>query len=99
MDKLKANPFCGIEIPKDIIPKIYFQKYGVDNPNKNKEVRDKIRRTLTGRKHSENCTCHFCIHPPVTQAYRNRMSQIKKGLKHPISCKCVYCYKFGDKNA
>ena len=31
VDKLKENPFCGIEIPKDIIPKIYFQKYGVDN--------------------------------------------------------------------
>lgn len=29
--KLKTNPFCGIEIPKDRIPKRYIDKYGVNN--------------------------------------------------------------------
>ncbi len=27
-DDLKANPECGITIPKRLIPKIYKQKYG-----------------------------------------------------------------------
>ena len=30
-DDLKANPFCGIQIPKRQIPKVYMQKYGIDN--------------------------------------------------------------------
>ena len=30
-DDIKANPKCGIEIPKRIIPKIYIQKYGINN--------------------------------------------------------------------
>jgi Txe/YoeB family toxin of Txe-Axe toxin-antitoxin module len=30
-DELKKHPFCGIEIPKKLIPKIYVQEYGVDN--------------------------------------------------------------------
>ena len=30
-DDLKADPKCGIEIPKRLIPKIYIQKYGINN--------------------------------------------------------------------
>lgn len=30
-DDIKANPKCGIEIPKRLIPKIYIQKYGINN--------------------------------------------------------------------
>src|SRR3989344_7002921 len=28
---LKENAFCGDRIPKKLIPKVYVQKYGVDN--------------------------------------------------------------------
>ena len=28
---IKANPKCGIEIPKRLIPKFYIQKYGINN--------------------------------------------------------------------
>lgn len=31
MDDIKANPFCGIHIPKKLIPKVYSQKYGINN--------------------------------------------------------------------
>lgn len=31
MDDLEANAFCGIQIPKRLIPKEYFKKYDVDN--------------------------------------------------------------------
>ena len=30
-DDLKKNPFCGIQIPKKLIPKTYIKKYGIDN--------------------------------------------------------------------
>ena len=30
-DDLKANPRCGIEVPKRLIPKVYTQKYGINN--------------------------------------------------------------------
>jgi len=28
---LQENAFCGIQIPKKLIPEIYIQKYGIDN--------------------------------------------------------------------
>lgn len=28
---IKENAFCGIQIPKRLIPKEYLQKYGIDN--------------------------------------------------------------------
>lgn len=28
---MKKNPFCGIQIPKKLIPKIYIKNYGIDN--------------------------------------------------------------------
>jgi len=31
MDDLEENAFCGIQIPKKLIPKIYIEKYGIDN--------------------------------------------------------------------
>ena len=31
IDDLKNNPFCGIHIPKRLIPRVYTQKYGIDN--------------------------------------------------------------------
>lgn len=31
MDDLEENAFCGIQIPKKLIPKIYVEKYGIDN--------------------------------------------------------------------
>jgi Txe/YoeB family toxin of Txe-Axe toxin-antitoxin module len=31
IDDLKENPFCGIAIPKRLIPKIYIRKYGINN--------------------------------------------------------------------
>ena len=31
LDELKKNPFCGTEIPKQLIPKRYFRLYGVNN--------------------------------------------------------------------
>ena len=31
IDDLKDNPFCGIPIPKRLIPKIYIKKYGINN--------------------------------------------------------------------
>ncbi|MBI2084049.1 MAG: hypothetical protein HYT70_00305 [Candidatus Aenigmarchaeota archaeon] len=31
IDDLKKNPFCGIHVPKRLIPKIYIQKYGINN--------------------------------------------------------------------
>ncbi len=30
-DDLKEDPFCGIQIPRKLIPKIYTKKYGIDN--------------------------------------------------------------------
>jgi hypothetical protein len=30
-DDIKADPKCGIEIPKSLIPKVYLQKYGINN--------------------------------------------------------------------
>ena len=30
-DDLKRNPFCGIQIPKKLIPRAYIKKYGIDN--------------------------------------------------------------------
>lgn len=31
LDNLEENPFCGIQIPKRLIPKIYIKKYMIDN--------------------------------------------------------------------
>ena len=31
MDDLEDNAFCGIQIQKRLIPKIYIEKYGIDN--------------------------------------------------------------------
>ena len=31
MNDIKQNAFCGIPIPKRLIPKIYIKKYGVTN--------------------------------------------------------------------
>ena len=31
IDNLKQNPFHGVHIPKRLIPKIYIQKYGINN--------------------------------------------------------------------
>jgi hypothetical protein len=30
-DDIKTNPKCGIAVPKRLIPKIYVQKYGINN--------------------------------------------------------------------
>lgn len=30
-DDIKANPECGIHVPKRLIPKIYIQRYGIGN--------------------------------------------------------------------
>jgi len=30
-DDLEENAFCGIQIPKKLIPKIYLNKYKIDN--------------------------------------------------------------------
>ena len=30
-DDLAENAFCGIQIPKKQIPKVYLKKYGIDN--------------------------------------------------------------------
>ena len=30
-DDLAENAFCGIQIPKKLIPKKYIQQYGIDN--------------------------------------------------------------------
>jgi len=31
IDDLEENAFCGIQISKKLIPKVYIQKYGIDN--------------------------------------------------------------------
>lgn len=31
LDDIKKNPFCGIQIPKRLIPKEYVKKYGIRN--------------------------------------------------------------------
>jgi len=31
IDDLEENAFCGIQIPKKLIPKIYINKYKIDN--------------------------------------------------------------------
>ncbi len=31
MDDLEDNAFCGIQIQKKLIPKVYIKKYGIDN--------------------------------------------------------------------
>ena len=31
MDDLEENSTCGIQIPKRLWPKVYVQKYGIDN--------------------------------------------------------------------
>jgi|SRR3989338_8324142 len=31
IEKLKENAFCGERIPKNLIPKVYIQKYNIDN--------------------------------------------------------------------
>ena len=31
MDDLEDNAFCGIQIQKRLIPKVYIEKYGLDN--------------------------------------------------------------------
>ena len=28
---LEQNAFCGIQVPKRLIPKVYIDKYGIDN--------------------------------------------------------------------
>jgi hypothetical protein len=30
-DMIAMNPFCGIQVPKRLIPKLYITKYGIDN--------------------------------------------------------------------
>lgn len=30
-DEIAENTFCGIQIPKKLIPKAYIKKYGIDN--------------------------------------------------------------------
>ena len=30
-DRLAADAFCGIQVPKRLIPKTYLTKYGIDN--------------------------------------------------------------------
>nr|WP_320160794.1 hypothetical protein [uncultured Methanoregula sp.] len=30
-DMITADPFCGIQVPKRLIPKMYITKYGIDN--------------------------------------------------------------------
>ena len=30
-EDLEENAFCGIRIPKKLIPKVYIEKYGIDN--------------------------------------------------------------------
>ena len=30
-DTIVADPFCGIQVPKRLIPKVYLTKYGIDN--------------------------------------------------------------------
>ena len=30
-EDLEENAFCGIQLPKRLIPKLYIDKYGVDN--------------------------------------------------------------------
>ena len=30
-DDLAENAFCGVQIPKKLIPKVYVDKYGIDN--------------------------------------------------------------------
>ena len=34
MDDLKQNPFVGIHIPRRLWPKLYVQKYGINNLRK-----------------------------------------------------------------
>lgn len=31
LDDIKADPECGIPIPKKLIPKVYIQRYEIDN--------------------------------------------------------------------
>ena len=31
IDDLENNAFCGVQVHKKLIPKIYFDKYGIDN--------------------------------------------------------------------
>ncbi|MBS3099494.1 hypothetical protein J4462_04740 [Candidatus Pacearchaeota archaeon] len=31
LDDLEENAFCGIRIQKRLIPKVYIEKYGIDN--------------------------------------------------------------------
>ncbi len=31
IDNIEVNAFCGVQIPKNLIPKVYEQKYGVTN--------------------------------------------------------------------
>jgi hypothetical protein len=30
-DMIAQDPFCGIQVPKRLIPKVYLTKYGIDN--------------------------------------------------------------------
>ena len=30
-DRIAADAFCGTQVPKRLIPKTYFAKYGIDN--------------------------------------------------------------------
>jgi len=30
-DAIAADPFCGIQVPKRLIPKVYFTKYRIEN--------------------------------------------------------------------
>ena len=31
LDDLEENAFCGIQVAKRLIPKVYIKKYGIDN--------------------------------------------------------------------
>jgi len=31
IENLKKDPLCGMHIPKKLIPKVYIQKYGINN--------------------------------------------------------------------
>ena len=31
IDDLRENPFCGIRLPNKLIPKVYIEKFGINN--------------------------------------------------------------------
>jgi hypothetical protein len=68
---LKENPFCGIAIPKRLIPKIYKRKYGINNLWKYNLPGALILEWLSHKEYERRFKYQF----PIFNVYINSMQK------------------------